>query len=355
MLEFSCRHEYPSGFSLDLSFTASEPVVALFGPSGSGKTSILEMIAGLREPDSGTIRLDGETMFDTSSGLRTPIHRRRIGMVFQDHLLFPHRTVRENLNYGRLWRPSHSAIADFERAVSVLELEPILSRYPDSISGGERQRVALGRALLSRPRVLLMDEPLAAIDEALKIRILDYLERIVHEWKVPALFVSHSQTEVRRFAQRVVAIENGRVIAEGTPEDALASPGALRLKDASGPVNLLRLDALHEVDGHWTATVGDQRIHLPGTPPPGAETVYVHFLPETVLLSPTDVANISARNHLTGTVRQIISQGSAVFVAVDVGQIIWSEVTPGAIEELGIRQGAKVTCLVKSHSLHMLG
>lgn len=355
MLEFSCKHEYRSGFFLDLTFTASEPVVALFGPSGSGKTTVLEMIAGLREPDSGSIRLDGETVLDTSGGLRTPIHRRRIGMVFQDHLLFPHMTVRENLNYGRLWRSNSSAVADFERAVSVLELEPLLPRYPDSISGGERQRVALGRALLSRPRVLLMDEPLAAIDEALKVRILDYLERIVRVWALPALFVSHSQTEVRRFAQRVVAIENGRIIAEGAPEEALASPGALRLTDASGPVNLLRLEGMREVEGRWTATVGDQRIHLPGEPPPGAETVYIHFLPETVILSPTDVANISARNHLTGTVRQIISQGSAVFVAVDVGQIVWSEVTPGAIEELGIRQGARVTCLIKSHSLHMLG
>lgn len=355
MLEFACNHTYPDGFTLGLSFIATDPVVAVFGPSGSGKTSILEMVAGLRRPTSGRVVLDGETVYDSEAGVAHPIHTRRIGMVFQDHLLFPHMTVERNLLYARRWNRAEQTGAEFDRVVSVLELAALLNRFPASLSGGESQRVALGRAMLSHPRLLLMDEPLAAIDDALKIRVLDYLDRVVHEWNVPAIFVSHSQTEVRRFAQTVVAVANGRLIAQGTPERALASPGALQLKDASGPVNLLRLEELHESDGHWSGIVGDQRIHLPTAPPPKAANVYVHFLPETVLLSPTDVPMVSARNHLTGTVRRVLSHGSTVFVAVDVGQIIWSEVTPGAVEELGIRNGGPVTCLIKTHSLHIIG
>jgi len=355
MLKFSCKHRYPSGFSIDLSFVTREPVVALFGPSGSGKTSILEMIAGIREPQSGAIRFDGEALLDTSKAYGRPAHKRRIGTVFQDHLLFPHMTVQANLRYGRRWNRATTPTIDMGRVVTVLELGPLLSRYPAGLSGGERQRVALGRALLSHPRMLLMDEPLTALDDALKFRILAYLDRIVEEWRLPALFVSHSQTEVRRFAQWVVAIDHGRVIAEGTPTDALASPATLSLKNSSGPVNLLRLDDIRNAGGRWFGRVGDRTVQLPGPPPSQSGAAYVQFLPETVLLSPTDIQGISARNHLTGTVRQVLAQGPMVFVGVDVGQIIWSEVTPSAVTDLGIAPGARMTCLIKSHSLHFVG
>jgi molybdate transport system ATP-binding protein len=355
VLSFACRHTYAGGFHLDVSFATDSPVAAIFGPSGSGKTSILEMIAGVKQPDSGRIVLDDDVLFDGASHTNRPIHERRIGMVFQDHLLFPHLTVKKNLAFGRRWRRTADTRIEFAKVVEVLELTSLLQRFPASLSGGERQRVALGRALLSHPRILLMDEPLAALDESLKFRILSYLDRVVGEWQVPAVFVSHSQAEVRRFARWVVAISAGQVIAEGPPQEALGTPGPLGLKDVSGPVNLLRLDDVCKEEERWTGRVGEQFVHLPGPPRDSTGTVYVQFSPETVLLSPTDVQAISARNHLRGTVRQVVGQGPVVFVAIDVGQIIWSEVTPSAVKELGIAPGMPMTCLVKSHSLHILG
>ncbi len=354
MLEFVCKHTYPGGFGIDASFVARESVVALFGPSGAGKTSILEMIAGVRRPDSGIVRHGEDVLLDTEKCVDRPVHQRRMGMVFQDQLLFPHMTVAANLRYGSRWNRPEKPVIDFDRVVAVLELQALLTRYPAGLSGGERQRVALGRALLRQPRLLLMDEPLAALDDALKFRILAYLDRVVNEWQVPALFVSHGQAEVRRFAQGVVVIDNGRIVTEGTPADALCAPGALHLKDASGPVNLLRLDDVCKEDDRWIGRVGDHVVQLPNPPAENDGTVYLQFLPETVLLSPADIRDISARNHLTGTVRQVLAHGSIVFVAVDVGQIIWSEVTPGAMEDLALVPGVPITCLIKTHSLHML-
>jgi molybdate transport system ATP-binding protein len=225
VLRFQCQHRYPGGFRLDAAFDVDHRFTALFGPSGSGKTSILNMIAGFLRPQQGTIRLANRTLLDTSLRVSLPPEKRHVGVVFQDSLLFPHLTVEGNLRYGQRRRDKRGRRLDFSRAVDVLEIGPLLRRFPRNLSGGERQRVALGRALLSGPELLLMDEPLASLDAPLRDRVLAYLERAVAEWNIPTLFVTHAQTEVRA-AEWVVLLQEGQLLGAGTPDAALSQPAA---------------------------------------------------------------------------------------------------------------------------------
>ena len=240
---------------------------------------------------------------------------------------------------------------DFARVVEVLEIGPLLQRFPRNLSGGERQRVALGRALLSGPELLLMDEPLASLDAPLRDRVLSYLERAVAEWNIPTLFVTHAQAEVRRAAQWVVLLEKGRLVGTGTPDDALSQPEPLAWTNSTGPINLLRLENVESREGSCTAHVGNQVLQLPPCDDNSALPSFVQFSPTDVIIARQDVAGLSVRNHLRGKVCRIIPTPQALFVAVDIGQIIWAEVTPQAAAELELQPGAEVICLVKAHSL----
>jgi molybdate transport system ATP-binding protein len=210
-LEFACSLRYSSGFTLDAAFTTRTSVTVLSGASGSGKTTILSMLAGLRRPDRGRIRLDSTVLFDSAAGINLPPEARRIGYVFQDYLLFPHLSVRRNLLYGWRRRPADARPPSLERVVEVLELGDLLDRLPHALSGGQRQRIALGRALLCGPRLLLLDEPLASVDEVLRERVLGYIEQVLHEWDIPTLYVTHNALEAERLARQVVRVEAGRV------------------------------------------------------------------------------------------------------------------------------------------------
>ena len=200
-------------FSVNALFASESGATVLFGPSGAGKTSLINMIAGLLRPDRGKISLDGETLFDSAARIDVPAAGRRIGYVFQEGRLFPHLSVKHNLDYGR-WMSGHAPDpAAFAHAVELLNIGPLLDRRPGKLSGGERQRVAVGRALLMRPRLLLLDEPLASLDAARKADILPYLERLRDEAKVPMIYVSHDTAEVKRIASRVVRLDGGRVVS----------------------------------------------------------------------------------------------------------------------------------------------
>jgi len=204
-------------FTLDAQFASEAGATVLFGPSGAGKTSVINMIAGLTKPDRGRITLDGETLFDAAARIDVPAWRRRIGIVFQEGRLFPHLSVRHNLDYGR-WMSGHADAQEFARVTGLLDIGHLLDRRPGKLSGGERQRVAVGRALLMRPRLLLLDEPLASLDAARKQDILPYLERLRDEARVPIIYVSHDAAEVGRIATRVVRLDGGKVVATGGVE-----------------------------------------------------------------------------------------------------------------------------------------
>jgi molybdate transport system ATP-binding protein len=209
-VEVAIRHRR-GDFILDLAFRSEARVVALFGPSGSGKSSVLHAVAGLFRPSEGRIAVDGRVLLDTKEGVHVPAHRRGIGYVFQEGRLFPHLSVRRNLLYGRALSPRVGRYGSLEEVVALLGIGHLLHRRPQTLSGGEKQRVAIGRALLASPRLLLMDEPLAALDEARKAETLPYIERLRDEMRVPILYVSHSRAEIDRLTEAVIRIENGRV------------------------------------------------------------------------------------------------------------------------------------------------
>ena len=209
LIAVAARHA-TGGFSLDVAFESDARVLALFGPSGSGKTTLLNVIAGLIRPESGSVRIDGQVLTDTASGSFVPLHRRRVGYVFQDGRLFPHLSVRRNLSYGRWFTPRAERYARANEIVALLGLERLLDRKPLTLSGGEKQRVAIGRALLASPRLLLMDEPLAALDAARKAETLPYIERLRDELRIPVVYVSHSREEVDRLADEVIHLDAGR-------------------------------------------------------------------------------------------------------------------------------------------------
>ena len=205
-------------FLVEASFASEGRVTGLFGASGAGKTSLINMIAGLLRPDRGRIELDGETLDDTAAQAHVPVHRRRIGYVFQDARLFPHLDVRTNLDYGRRMNRLAEDAVQRKRVTDLLDIGHLLDRRPGRLSGGERQRVALGRALLSQPRLLLLDEPLGSLDEERKDEILPYLIRLRDEAGIPMVYVSHHASELRQLASRIVTLQRGRVTALGGAE-----------------------------------------------------------------------------------------------------------------------------------------
>jgi molybdate transport system ATP-binding protein len=352
-LHFDCRHQYPGGFLLEACFQAGDGVTGLFGPSGSGKSTIFALTAGILRPDIGTIRLADRVLLNTAAGICLPPEQRRIGVVFQNHLLFPHLTVRQNLLFGK--REKLDQPMDLERVVAVLELGGLLERRPGTLSGGQQQRVALGRALLRGPELLLMDEPLTGLDEGLKERILTYLERALTEWRIPTVLVSHDQVDVRRLAERVVVLEKGRVIEAGPTATTLDRAVLARVDHGPGPISLLRAHAVRPVGEHWEGRVGEQTLHLPsGVAFTTGGSALLRVLPRDVVLSQAAVAGLSARNQLQGRVREVVPSGGRVFVAVDVGQFLWAEVTPEAAQELALQAGHAITCVIKTAAFEPL-
>ncbi len=209
-------------FELEVALDIDDRIVAVVGPSGAGKTTLLNLVAGLLRPDAGRIAVGGATLVDTVRGIWVPPHRRRLGYVFQDGRLLPHLSVRQNLLYGRWFMGRDAARESLAHIVELLGLGHLLERWPSRLSGGEKQRVAIGRALLSDPRLLLMDEPLSSLDAMRKAEILPYFERLRDETRVPIVYVSHSAPEVERLASTFVVLEGGRVRFVGNAAEALS-------------------------------------------------------------------------------------------------------------------------------------
>ncbi len=333
-------------FDLHARFTTGPGVTALFGPSGSGKSTILNAIAGLETPTAGRIVAGTSLFFDSGKRKNLAPHRRRIGYVFQDALLFPHLSVAGNLRYGSRRRTDMTAIVD------LLGLGALLERQPARLSGGERQRVAIGRALLSDPVLLLMDEPLASLDIARKQEILPYIESLRDRFHLPVLYVSHAIDEVIRLADQVLMVEQGRIMASGAPETVLASH-----LDSGRFTQISVLTATAKsFDSRYGLTTLEHKaglISIAGRLEAGHESrIAVRATDVTLALAPPK--DMSVRTALYGNIASIaITQSPVATVKVELagGQTLDVSVTRKAIDDLGLDKGQAVWCLIKAVSI----
>ena len=336
-------------FVLDVALEAGNGVTALFGPSGSGKTSLVQMIAGLSRPDDARISFDGKVWNDTDRGIFVPPHRRRIGYVFQEGRLFPHLTARQNLLYGRFFAPRGDGRISEEEVVELLGIGRLLNQRPATLSGGEKQRVAIGRALLSAPRLILMDEPLSALDRSRRQEILPYIERIRDEVKIPIIYVSHALDEVARLANRVVLLEEGRVRAVGTPQDVF--PELHSGPDGMAPQSILQARIVGHEDhfGLSMAEIGDDVVTLQPVDLPDGTVVRIRIAATDVMIALARHTDLSALNQLPATVSGLEADGHHVLVTLDChGQRLVARITLLSAERLGLRPGIQVFALFKA-------
>ncbi len=332
-------------FTLDAAFEAPEGVTALFGRSGAGKTTVVNAVAGLLRPNAGRIVAGGAVLVDTAAKLFVPPHRRRVGYVFQDGRLFPHLSVRQNLLFGA---PDGAGL---DRMAGLLDIGPLLDRRPGALSGGEKSRVAIGRALLARPRLLLMDEPLAALDAGLKAEILPYVERLARETGTPILYVSHALSEVARLARTIVILDRGRVVRAGPAEDLLSDPGAaphLGLREAGALVSA-RIVA-HAADGLTELAAAGGRLFLPRIDAAPGATVRLRIHAQDVMLALAPPQGISALNVLSARVTRLHpGDGPGVMVGLEAGgTALLARVTRRSAEALGLRPGLDLHAVIKS-------
>jgi molybdate transport system ATP-binding protein len=348
-------------FALECAFATDAPIVALFGRSGSGKTTLVEAMAGLVRPRSGRIVIDGRVLFDGDRGIDLPPEARRIGYVFQEGLLFPHLSVRGNLDYGERLTPPGERFVDRARIVALLGLESLLERRPATLSGGEKQRVAIGRALLASPRLLLMDEPLAALDASRKAEILQYIELLRDELHLPIVYVSHAIEEVTRLADHMVLVSDGRTVAHGSVTDLM---GRADLKPftgrfEAGAVIESRVARHDEAFGLTALAFAGGELVVPNVDALPGEPVRVRIRARDVALAIEPPRKASFQNVLPGVVHAVGGEfGALVEVEVAIGPTrIAARVTRKAAAELGLAPGVAVFALVKAVSIdrHSVG
>lgn len=350
MLRVDITHEF-GRFRLAAKFQADAGVTALFGPSGAGKSTILKAIAGLFEPDQGTI-FWSEIPF-LEHGRSLPANQRRLGLVFQDARLFPHMNVSQNLDYGARFAREPGVVKRNE-LIELLDLGDLLKRHTRTLSGGEAQRVAIGRALLSAPRMLLLDEPLASLDAARKDSILPYLERIKTEAKLPMLYVSHSMEEVARLADRLVLIKEGRIRHQGSLFDVLGNPEAAPLVGVreAGAILSAQVEA-HGEDGISTLRLAAGKLELPGITSKPGEMVRLRILASDVIIATRKPVGLSAMNRLPAIITQVYEGGGpGAIVALDAqGDRLLARVTARTVARLRLREGMPCYAILKAMSV----
>jgi len=352
MIQVDVQHRLGS-FELKAQFVSEGRVTALFGRSGSGKTSLVNIIGGLIRPDHAHISLDGDVIVDTKHKIFVPKHRRRIGYVFQEGRLFPHLTVRQNLLYGWWFTPAAKRLGQLAQIVALLGIGHLLDRHPRSLSGGEKQRVAIGRALLATPRLLLMDEPLASLDEARKAEILPYLERLYDETKVPIIYVSHSVPEVARLASTMVVMTDGRVVATGPTADIMARLDLVPFTNLVEAGAVLEAEVLEHDEQFDLTVLGlcGGRLWVPRLNERSLGTkVRVHIRARDVMISTRRPEGLSALNVLRGVVAELGPQcGPILDLRLDCGgQAILARLTQRSVESLGLSQGTSVYAVIKT-------
>ncbi|MCG3142920.1 MAG: Vitamin B12 import ATP-binding protein BtuD [Gammaproteobacteria bacterium] len=345
-------HRRLGEFEIDVDFRAGPGITALFGRSGCGKTSIVNMIAGLLKPDRGRISVDGRALYDSNLGLDIPVHRRRVACVFQDARLFPNLTVRKNLLYGLRLAPRKARFTSFDHVVELLGIAALLDRRPGALSGGEKQRVAIGRALLTSPGILLMDEPLASLDAQRKAEIVPYIERLRRDFGLSMVYVSHAIEEVLRLADTVVMLQEGKVSAVGPLEETL---GRIELypvmgrKEAGSALATIVI-AHDDTDALTTLRFDGGTLQIPRVNLPTGTHLRIHVRARDVALAVQRPDGISIRNILPGRVTEMAdSAGAYVEVKVAIGgSSLVSRITRQAARELTVAIGHDVYLLIKS-------
>jgi len=341
-------------FTVDLSLAADTGITILFGASGSGKTTVLRCLAGLTRPDTGRISVGDRVLFDGESGTSLRVSERRIGFVFQQLALFPHMTVAQNIGYGLdgLARDERR-----DRVTAVAEsfrIAGLLDRRPNQVSGGERQRAALARALVTDPALLLLDEPLSALDYTIQLRIMDDLRRWNEARRIPVLYVTHSHREAFALGEHLIALEAGRIMAAGSPHEVLDSPAHAALASLAGFENLFeaRVIARQERAGTMQCLLAGSttEIEVPLGTADAGQTIHVAIRAGDILLATQEPVGISARNTWPATVVDFVMRGSMVVATLETDVRFIVHLTPGGAEALELRAGGRLWLIIKTYS-----
>jgi molybdate transport system ATP-binding protein len=348
-------------FLLDVDFAAAPGFTIVFGASGSGKTTLLDCVAGMAVPDAGRIAVGDRTLFDEASRINLPISNRSVGYVLQDLALFPHLSVAQNVEYGLAHLPRAERKKKAAAMLQEFRIEHLRQQRPDKISGGERQRVALARSLVTDPCVLLLDEPLAALDAGTKSKILDDLRRWNHDHGIPVLYVTHDREEVLALGERVLVMEEGRILAQGTPHEVLRAPRQETVAQLAGFENIFdaTVHFIHEDRGTLTCRLtGDSgKFVLLETPLIHAEAgaqLRVGIRAGDILLAISKPSGLSARNIIPGRIVSVERRDMMISVRVDCGVEMEVHVTLAARDSLRLAVGGEVWLVIKTHSCHLM-
>ncbi len=345
-------------FVLDVSVEVPPGITILFGPSGAGKSTLLDCIAGLARPDAGRIVAGEEVLFDSQAGVNCSPQARRIAYVFQTLALFPHMSAERNVSYGLDGLPHEERAARVEEILKAFRVDKLRASKPAEISGGERQRIALARSLVTQPRVLLLDEPLTGLDAELKASIVEDLRAWNAAWRIPILYVTHAREEVDALGERVIAMDHGRVMSTGTPLDVLEAPRHKRLAQAAGFENLLGgiVVELRVADGVMRVRLGESHceIEVPLGYAAAGDRVRVAIRAGDILLATSPPHGLSARNVIEGKIVAMQTRGTLVRARVDCGAEFIVHITPGAVRTLELAEGSRVWLVLKTHSCHLV-
>lgn len=362
-LELDIEHPL-GGMTLAVNEHIEARTLGIFGASGAGKTTLLHLIAGLRRARQARIVLDGEILCDSKRGLWLAPEKRSVAVVFQDARLFPHMSVRDNLLYGRRRMRGRTGRFDFDTVLALLEIAPLLQRRTHALSGGEAQRVSLGRALLAEPRLLLLDEPMSALDRRLRTQIMPFLERIRDQLHIPMVMVSHDLDELIRLSHHLLLLERGVCTACGELEELARQAAPLETLMEAGMRNHVEVlpdrvmaqascqEALFACE---RADASRVRVDLPNWDLPTSRPARLAVRPDDIIIARDRVSGISVRNQFPATVRECIPRGGNLLVELDAGARLWAEITRDSAEALGVIPGADVMCFIKTNSWRRVG
>ena len=341
-------------FALEVEFTAVPGFTILFGPSGSGKTTLLDCIAGLQTPQQGRITISGDVLFDSAAGVNLPANRRAVGYLLQSLALFPHMTVRQNVHYGLHGLAGAERETRSRETLESFRIAELAGRRPAELSGGERQRAALARTLVTRPRVLLLDEPLTALDARVKSQIVDDLRAWNAKHRIPILYVTHQREEVFALGERVIALDAGRVVAQGTAHDVLQRPQQETVAQLAGFENIFDCEfvAEHPEQGTMSCRISGSRVNLevPLSRIERARRLRVGIRAGDILLASSPPQGLSARNVFPGTIARLEQRDVMVIAQINCGAVFQVHITPAARESLRLREGGQVWLVVKTYS-----